>query len=419
MGVSLHFMGLPRWLFALALVVLLASCGGGGSGSSADASASSRSGTDATASTGPATAAAPNDPAFANVLPVTVDRGIGGVAINTPFVSVTVCEPGTANCRTVDHVLVDTGSYGLRLAASAIDSTFRLPAVMDVSGVAVGECAQFASGWAWGSVRRADVGLAGEKAGNIPIQVVGDPAAAYATVPSGCRNLGADIGVGLGANGILGVGMQALDCGPACVSSTAPTLYFACRVTGCVSTTLPLSSQVANPVRSFATNNNGVILMLPPVPPGGAPALFGSLIFGIDTQPNNRLGPETVYQADSLGNFATTYKGVTYPSSFIDSGSNAIFFPDSSIPQCFDFYCPPTPLALSAVNRSVTGVSGTVDFTVESFASVSGNAAAHLAGDIGLTRSFDWGLPFFFGRKVFVAMTGATTSKGTGPFWAY
>ena len=91
----------------------------------------------------------------------------------------------------------------------------------------------------------------------------------------------------------------------------------------------------------------------------------------------------------------------------------------SSLPVCSGFYCPATPLTLSAVNTSATGVTGTVDFIVESLPSVGSAAAAHLAGDIGLARSFDWGLPFFFGRTVFVAMTGASTSKGAGPFWAY
>jgi len=28
-------------------------------------------------------------------------------------------------------------------------------------------------------------------------------------------------------------------------------------------------------------------------------------------------------------------------------------------------------------------------------------------------------MPFFFGRTVFVAIEGAGTAHGTGPFWAY
>ncbi|MEO5671342.1 MAG: DUF3443 family protein, partial [Ramlibacter sp.] len=45
--------------------------------------------------------------------------------------------------------------------------------------------------------------------------------------------------------------------------------------------------------------------------------------------------------------------------------------------------------------------------------------AAHIGGDFGEDNTFDWGLPFFFGRNVFVAFTGASTPRGIGPYWAY
>jgi len=121
------------------------------------------------------------------------------------------------------------------------------------------------------------------------------------------------------------------------------------------------------------------------------------------------------------GDFTTTYKGTIYPASFIDSGSNAIFFADGTIPTCSGgFYCPASTLSLSAVNTSTGGVSGTVAFTVENLRSLPvTTAAAHVGADIGLARSVDWGLPFFFGRTVFVAMSGASTPAGSGPYWAY
>jgi hypothetical protein len=35
--------------------------------------------------------------------------------------------------------------------------------------------------------------------------------------------------------------------------------------------------------------------------------------------------------------------------------------------------------------------------------------------------SFDWGLPFFYGRSVFTSIRGQTTPSGTppAPWWAY
>jgi hypothetical protein len=402
-GLSLHFC---KWFAGLALTIAaLAGCGGG-------------------SDSAPAPSAVTPTPtpsaAGANVVPTVVDTGNDGSAFNTPFVSVTVCQPGTTTCQTIDHVLVDTASYGLRVIASAAGS-LALPAVANASGQPVGECAHFASGYAWGSVHRADIKLGGEVASNIPVQLIGDRTAAFAAVPTACSNTGADFGVGQGANGILGVGLFNQDCGAACVSSAAPGLYFACANGGCTGTALAVASQVANPVPAFPVDNNGVVITLADPPPGGTSSLTGTLTFGVGTQSNNQLGGATIYAVNSQGDFSTTYKGVTYPASFIDSGSNAIFFPDSSIPTCSGgFYCPDSTLSLSAVNTSTSGVSGTVAFSVENLRSLATTtAAAHVGADIGLARSVDWGLPFFFGRTVFVAMSGASTPFGNGPYWAY
>ena len=400
-----------RLLVALFAAAQLAGCGGGGSSDPAPAP---------TPSPVPAPAPGPAPaPLAANAVQVTVDRGADGTAFNSPFVSVTVCVPGTTTCQTIDHVLVDTGSYGLRLTASVLDPALVLPRVSTTTGAPVGECAHFVDGFAWGSVRRADVKLASEVASSIPVQVVGDTDAAYANVPAACSNTGGNFGSGLGAKGILGVGLFAQDC-PTCVVSAAPAVYFACAPSGgCTSTPLPLGSQVTNPVVAFAQDNNGVVLTLPPVPAGGVGSLSGSLVFGIGTQANNQITTETVYVTDSRGDIRTTYKGVTM-SSFLDSGSNALFFADPAIPQCSGFYCPTSPLSLSAVNTSALGVSGNVNFTIESIQSLgSGVTAANVGADAGLGRTFDWGLPFFFGRSVFSAIAGQPTPKGPGPYWAY
>lgn len=401
-------------------VALLAGCGGGG-GDNPAALTGDTVGTSSVAA--PAVTGA-------NVLQILVDKGTDGTSINSPFVTVTVCQPGTATCVDVDHVVLDTGSSGLRVAASAlpagwlgpIPATAGLPAVTDAGGALVGQCAQFASGFSWGSVRRADVRMGGEATtAAVSVQVVNDTsAAAYASIPAACTGTGPNIGPGRGAKGILGVGFSKEDCGTACEAPARPNFYFACNgLGGCTATSLARASQVSNPVISFGANNNGVVLVLPAVPSGGAALATGSLILGVATQPNNQLGSATVFAADPVnGTFTTNYKGTLLPNSFLDSGSNGMFFNDPALPSCGDFYCPGTsPLPLSATNTSATGVSQTVDFFIDSVTQIrSDAAAAHIGGTSGIPNSFDFGLPFFFGRSVFL---GFAAPDGPGPFWAY
>jgi hypothetical protein len=368
-----------------------------------------------------------------NVAIVVIDSGpadANGV-INVPFVSVTLCHPGTSTCQTIDHVLVDTGSYGLRIIAPGVLDTTKLalPAVTGSAGNAVGECAKFISGFLWGSVHLADVKIAGETAPSLPVQQVGDTGAAFTRIPTGCSNtLGGNIGTvaRLGANGILGVGLFNQDCGAPCTTQVANGNYYECAATNCTGAVMPLANQVANPVPKFAKNNNGLALVMPAVAAGGATTLTGALIFGIDTQANNNIGFATVYAADSSGNFKTTYNGTPLRSSFLDSGSNGLFFPDTSIPRCpvsRSFYCPVPAFSSSAVNTSFGGaVFGPVNFTIENLDALDSTVrAASVGGSIGRSNSntFDWGMPFFFGRTVFVAIDGAITQHGRGPYWAY
>ena len=406
--------GAAHWC-AVSLLLVLSACGGGeevpGSSAIAETGASTTSTTDTDA---PALAA--------NEVRITVDRGTDGSAVNSPFVDVTVCAPGGAQCTTIDHVLLDTGSYGLRIAAGALGSQLSaLPAVRAPDGNVLAECAGFVSGFAWGSVRTAEVRMASETARGVPVHVMNDPARAYADVPDDCSDTGPDLAEALGVNGILGVGFQKQDCGRDCVSSTAPAMYFSCTDTTCASTAVPLASQVTNPVALFPVHNNGVAIRLPAVPPGGVESLAGTLAFGIGTASNNRIADEQVFTADEQGNFATTYRGRTR-SGFLDSGSNGIFFRDRSIPSCTSgFFCPSGTLSLSASIQGSDGrASRSIDFTVESAAALPDTVvAAHLGGDLGSGAFFDWGLPFFFGRTVFVAFRDAATPDGTGPYWAF
>jgi hypothetical protein len=359
-----------------------------------------------------------------NVVAVSVNSGPTGNYVDGAFVSVTVCTPSTSTCQTVPDVLVDTGSSGLRILATAL--TVSLSQQSGANGP-VAECLPFISGFTWGPVQTADVQIAGEKASGIPIQVISE---ATFPVPSGCKNNGMSIDTldTLGANGLLGVGLAAPDCGSACTVTGAgnPGLYYECPSSGCAVAAMAIAQQVQNPVTMFATDNNGVILQLPAV---SAPAatLSGSLVFGIGTQSNNALNGATVYTVDEFGNFTTTYKNAPYANSFIDSGSNGYFFLNSSatgFPDCgtaSGFYCPQSTQSLTATNQGANGASGSVSFSVANaetlFAVQSDSVFSDLGGPGG--NGFDWGLPFFFGRNVYVAIEGKSTPGGTGPYWAY
>jgi len=363
-----------------------------------------------------------------NVLDIQVNSGPAGVYANGAFASATVCTPGTSNCQTIDGLLVDTGSSGLRILSSAL--TASLPQQKASDGNPVVECVPFVSGYTWGPVQTADLQLGSEKAGSVPVQVLSD---SDFPVPSRCANSGPSMNSlsALGANGILGVGVFAQDCGGACVSTGAsnPALYYECPASGCVVVGESLSEQVPNPVALFSADNNGVIIELPAA---SAPASSanGSLIFGIGTQSNNALGSAKVYTVDDFGNFITIYNNQTYNGSFIDSGSNGLYFLTSNttgIPVCPDanfFYCPPSTESLSATTAGAGGSpTSTVNFSVANADSLFDNnpnatVFEDLAGPNTLA-GFDWGLPFFYGRNVFTAIEGKTTPGGTGPYWAY
>jgi hypothetical protein len=426
---SARLLGFFPTLFVAAV---LAGCGGGGGGDNQAAA----SGTGVSVSppvTGGGVAPLPTPtptpaptPVVANTVPVTVDNGPSGAnAFNVPFVSVTICRPGTTVCQTIDHVMVDTGSYGLRLI-KPVDPALGLSGVTAPSGEAAGECGQFVSGYTWGAIVQADVKLGSKVARAQSIQAVGQAPGGVGEPPAGCASLGSSIGTvaALGANGILGVGLFRHDCGSACASRPIDATYYACSAGTCTPTVMPLARQVANPVTGFGSDNNGVVLALPAVGAGGSSGLTGTLIFGIGTQANNMLENATVLTADGRGNFATVYKGQRMGASFIDSGSNGLFFNDTTIPACTlskGFYCPPRPLALSATMQGTNGATLDVPFTIENVDALSGGKIAAWVGGPNETHhdkaveGFDWGLPFFFGRKVYVGVEGSTTA----PYWAF
>ncbi|WP_158937082.1 DUF3443 domain-containing protein [Burkholderia sp. S171] len=421
--------GLFRWLAVLSVSVLLAACGGGGgdSGSSSVSSGSGSNGSSGGSSGGGSSSGSPNLQPIAstasNTVPITVGPGAQNF-VNIPNVSVTVCAPGTSTCQVINNIQLDTGSYGLRLASDAATQILgSLPVATSTSGGQLAECTQFADGFTWGTVRTADVKIGGESASAIPIQIVGD--LPDSTVPTnGCIN-GSNESTSrqLGANGILGVGVAATDCGVNCTNAGTSNYYSCPSGTNCSAIAVAVAQQVVNPVTKFAVDNNGVIVQLPPVTMSAA-SVTGTLVFGIGTQSNNvQSAAATSYRSTGFGDLAGNYKGSAV-TTIVDSGSNGLFFTDSSLPACTstftDFYCPSGAQSLSATVTGFNGTSGTVDFTVlnaQTLAASGTNYALNgLAGSIGsFPTLFDFGLPFFFGRYVYIGFN----TNGNAPYIAF
>lgn len=445
------------------VLFVLSGCGGGGSSAFGSSGSSGSSGNGGT-TTG------------SNVVTMTVDSGpdpSNVFDVDTPFITVTVCAPGsTTNCETIPNVEVDTGSYGLRLISTAVTSTLLAGLTQEsapnggASGSPLVECTQFLDGYSWGPIVQADVQVGGESANDVPIQIMGE-SAYESEIPTACSSTGSeeDTVDTFGANGIIGVGPFAQDCGSGCVITNSQYLadpwYYGCPSGGtstsdCQATGPALDQQVTNPVADFTStgDDNGVIIELPSVSdPDGAATATGSLIFGIGTESNNGLGSATVLTADpNYGDITATYNGTTLPYSYFDTGSNAYYFDASTLdptalPDCpssgsggsgssGSWLCPTTEQSLSVENEGESGTPSDVTVKIynantlfTSSSTETNTAFDDIGADTGdqssfcpnsaADCSFDFGLPFFFGRNVYVAIAGANTSGGEGPYFAY
>jgi Protein of unknown function (DUF3443) len=438
----------------------LSACGGGG-GSGGGGTSSSSSITSSSSSSSSIAGAA------SNVVTAEVDGGPAGVnAIDTLYVTVTICQPGsTTNCIPIPNVQVDTGSYGLRIVYGALTPTqwasLGLTQEATATSQPIAECAQWADGYSWGPVVTADVQISSETGSSVPVHVL--EGTTYSAIPPDCANGGVngeeDTVVSFGANGILGVGPFVNDCGPGCAPGNGNTpvegTYYDCA-SGATSANctdpgnevlVAQNEQVNNPVAYFATDNNGVIVELPSISASGAATATCVVVFGIGTETNNKVGGATVFPATAqYGTITTVFSddtggNTTLTGSYFDTGSNGIFFTDSNLATCTvdtGFFCPSTT---QSFNATVEGSSGTpsqvFSFSVgnaDNLTVGSLTAFNDLAGTLPTTQNnlpggpvFDWGLPFFFGQNIFVAIdctsnstidAGVANCATSAPFFA-
>ena len=427
-----------RWLVSLVALLLLASCGGGGTH-------------DSGAGLGPSGQRARLS-GMENVVPLVVDSELATSGVNRLYTSVTLCKPGSTQCQTIDHVLVDTGSVGLRLLATAVSSRLQLSKAKNDQGNVLLSCAKFLDqSYAWGPMALADVKLGALVAANTPIQLVGD--ANYDAFSTQCPSEGMTNGAydgwqsivtqaDLGANGILGIGLAKQDCGVPCEPlppDGAPILkrYFACRdrtCTGVNVTALPAKQHLQQVVSRFPTDNNGFAIRMDAVPDAGAATATGKLIFGLGTRDNNQFVTHQLIPTDIDGLLSGTISSALPPKgaflyTFFDTGSNGIYFDwDLSFCRGSIFYCPISDVAFTVRLLGNAGPSLLANFTIGNAASMfqQGFAALPtLGGAINLESALDLGLPFFYGRTVLIGIDGQEATgvgpgggKVVGPFYA-
>ncbi len=394
-----------------------------------------------------------------NAVALSIDMGplpTTNPTANVLYTSVVFCTPGSVtDCRTVDHIQVDTGSFGLRVFKSALEGTLPVapatPVVVPTpvnaasTANALFECVQYADGYTWGAVVLVDATIGTRKLSNLAIQLTG-ATNYFGAVPAGCAsaNPNNENSVPLfGANGILGVGGFIEDCGSGCAPTTPATSapeghYYQCPAgAACTATQVTLASQIQNPVHLLSQDNNGILIKLPALTAPGAVTHDGVMLFGVNTQANNSLGSAAWYQLDpGYGTLTTVFGGTTLTYSIVDSGSNAYFF-DSSLTVCSagsfapGFYCPAASTAETATIRGFNNASTSVSFTVDNADTLFQNHSTYAAfpnlgastGGLSLLfGTFDWGLPFYLGRPVFVLFEGnpgPTGSGVTGPALAF
>jgi hypothetical protein len=389
------------------------------------------------------------EPTGDNTTEIVVDSGpvsgFSAPAANLPYVTVTVCAPGsTTTCATIDHVFLDTGSIGLRLLRSAV-ANLNLPP-MTQGGAPVVECLPFVIGAVWGPMARADLKIAGQSALNLPMQIIDDSSPPQFTPTANCQAAANGDLLNsmskLQGKGVLGVGMLRYDCGLACATgdySSGYTLYYTCTGNACEPAAVPADLQTQNPVSAFENDNNGTLIVMPSVPDTGASVVRGRLVFGIGTNANGnnqpvlgapRLYIETDPTKENYFYLTTTMGGKTYANSYIDSGSNGLFFDDSSLPTACSgggagsaWYCPSGTQLRSAVLSDPFGTQATVNFSITStdvLFSTSNTAFGTLGGAAGSANpgAFVWGMPFFYGRRVFTSIWGQPLSL-SGPWVSF
>jgi hypothetical protein len=364
-------------------------------------------------------------PANISYMSVNVSANNTGVCswYNMPCVSVQICDTSNPTiCATVDNVLLDTGSYGLRVFASALPQAFvqqNLHQILNSSNQPIAEIVNYGDGDCnWGPVVSGLIKMdATDITSSIPLQLVDS---SYLNNPFGCSTNPQEFG----SNGILGVGPYPDD-------SSTGQYYIYNGQSGSLPYS-PIESQVVkNPVAylSNLTSRKGITIALPQIGNYGGYNAVGYMTFGVNSAivnshiyPISPQGILPITMPTSVNELANIQYG------FLDTGSNGLFFitPTLASYVCNGWYCPPETLNFNATNLDVGNVPVPTEFSIINaytlFNTTNNNAASNLGGRIDdpeFTPFIDYGLPFFFGKQVQICFDGSTCNGRAGPYWSF
>lgn len=336
---------------------------------------------------------------------------------NAPCITLTVCQVGTSNCDTVDNVLVDTGSFGLRIFKSVLPNTANLLTPMKSGNNNIAECISYADGTSnWGPVEYVNIILGTTPSvESLPIQIID---ASFPGISSSCPGAAATPAE-FEMNGIIGVG-------PLTTDQLTSAMYYSCNSLGsCTQTTPP--EYLPNPITKLgAGNNNGLTLTFGAIPQSGTKDADGYMIFGVGSYPSNTPPLDAnVFRIDDNSPYAinvdTVFNGVTN-HSFLDTGSNFFYFSNQFLPLCENINKALCPADFTSKNATMNGLNpsgglttATINFSIGNAENLfsNGNTAYNNIGFVfpGLgTNIVDWGMPFFYGKTVYIVFAGESAS---------
>lgn len=358
--------------------------------------------------------------------------------INIPCVSVTICSPtNPTSCQTIDNVLIDSGSVGLRIFKSILNSSLVLP-LESAGNSTIANCVGYGDLSAnWGPLAIANITLSNESTTqSIPIQLIDS---SYANGGSKCLNSFNNTRSSFhlenspeefGFNGILGVAPIIYD---------NITGYFSCTDSLCLDETEIIhevtSLLMTNPIAFLPESyGSGITFKLPTLDNNGATNVVGYAIFGVGSNNDNIFESGiNIYHIYTDGSSNCNYylficmpttllTNTTIQYGFLDTGSNFFSFNDDNISNTDGFYTPNSMRTLYASNTSENGEVITTSFNIANIYNLfnnTNNTAFNNNGANGFDGFLDYGLPFFFGKTVYICFQDKTCNGIPGPYWAF